>query len=393
MSIEISVKDFCEINLYNHKNIEKVMSSVVNESANGVLVSLFEDKAVLFDNIKKKFYYADYVFNKTGFVFENFNEIILKKNEKEFSRIVENYFDEKVDTVDIQEAYENIYSEAYGILLEDINTKLSSKKDKYNFLVSILEAKKTIDLKKLTNTNFFKFYSKLNEKSPNSDILYFDWKNPTRVSLIESELEDMIFIEGNKEKALNMWSDSDFRKQLKESVKTLQSDVYNGQLKLIKIIESNNCLSLLDEIEFKTVISKALLMEDSDTTKSVKGIMKLYENFELGRTIKLLKEEGELPSQTAESPASEEKPIKPTSSELTILISKLKELNSIVKDEKANSFLDNLIKKIEDMKETNKYDANLLKEIVTLLTPENTVRNNEKKEEPVTDTVTDNEVV
>lgn len=397
--LRMTLKEFSDVNLYNNENVAKVMEKMIAESANGILVSIFDDKLVLFDNYEEEFYSADYSFNKDEFVIENFEKIKLERDKTTFNETIKSFLRDETSKEDILEAYENIFSEAENLLSEDINRKLLGKSNKFSFFNNILKAKKQVSLEEVHSTELYKDYYKRSLEKPSQIMYYFDWKNPTKVSLVENETKN-IYIATNKEKALNLWKQESFRKELTEAVSVLVEDVVGGQSKLIEILQKNKDLVVLSEAEFKEVISKSLLMEDvSEINDIVLGIMTLYKNFELGKkkneileTYKLIQEEiaagadsvpgataGQEPAPAPEPAPEEEKIEKPSTDELDKVISKIKEISEKCTDEKAKSFLDNISSKLEDMKSESSVDPELLKEIARLLAPSDTEEEEEEK--------------
>jgi hypothetical protein len=382
--INLTVKEFSDINLYNNKNVEQVMSKIIAESANGVLVSVFDDNIILYDNHEKDFYSAEYKFTKDEFIMENFEKIKLKRDKTAFDEAVKDFFSGEADEEDLSEAYENIFSETEKLLSESINERLLTKTSKFDFFNSILEAKKSLDLEKFHSTELYENYMKRYQERPSQHVYYFDWSNPTCVSLYENESKE-IYVRTSKDKALNVWKESSFREQLKEAVSTLVKDVKAGQEELITIVENNVDLVTLSEIEFKEVVSKSILMEDiEDSEDVIEGIMELYKNFDLGKKFEEINEtytiieQDEVPGQAAPAQGDnigaeaddmgDEAP-EPTTEELDVTIESLEELKDSVEDEKAKSFLEGVIAKLNDMKEEGKTDPELLKEIARLLAP------------------------
>jgi len=88
MSLELTIREFEEINLYSNKNLEKVVASIVNESSNAALVAMYEDSIILLDHEEGQFYFADYKFdpNKLTLEFDNFKPINLVKENYDFKK-------------------------------------------------------------------------------------------------------------------------------------------------------------------------------------------------------------------------------------------------------------------------------------------------------------------
>lgn len=390
--INLTIRDFSDINLYSNKNVEKVMTTLVNESGNGVLVSVFDDKVVLFDSNFKEFYSADYQFDKTGFIIENFEKIKLKRDKNVFNESVKSFFRDEASIEDIQESYEEIFSEEETLITEDINKKLINKDDKFSFFNSIMEAKSKVDLTEFYKTELFEGYFDRYKKLGSEYIYAFDWNTPVKVSFDINESKG-VFIKTDKSKAMELWKDSSFQKSIEEvSVGILgKKDVKS---KITKIFESNKSLLVLSEKELKEVISKTALILESlegnalSVTKSFMDICKneLNEAFDdLKSKYKLITEadvsanpQQETPantyqtgdSSTGEKPTTDTEDLPTTAkSDLEKTIEAVRAISEETKDEKAKSFLDNLISKLETMKEDESIDPELLKEIAAMLAP------------------------
>ena len=370
---KLSLKQFSEINLYNNKNIEKLMSEIISESANATFVSLFEDQVILFDNIKNKFYSADYEFDKSTFVIENFEELIITRELESFNESLNDYFDDKTDIEEVCESYDNIFSEAELILTEDINNNILKKKNTYEFFNDILEAKNKVKLDKIYETELYKKYSERYMEKPSEEIYFFDWHNPIAVSLEENESKKPIFIKDDI-KALNFWKNENFRKMLKESL--------SDEDKVESFLNTYKQLILLENVKIREVVSKSLLMENvTDVNTHSKSIIDvivknglrelLKENFtineeEVQQTTPPIEGNEQTTDQAGEESAED---VQVDTSELDQVVSDIKNISSECQTEKAKSFLDGIVTKLEQMKEEGSIDPELLKEIARLLAP------------------------
>ena len=81
MALEMSLKEFEDMNLYSNKSMERIISSIINETSNAALVNMFEDSVILLDHDNGTFYTADYKFEAETLTLklENFEEIFLTK--------------------------------------------------------------------------------------------------------------------------------------------------------------------------------------------------------------------------------------------------------------------------------------------------------------------------
>jgi hypothetical protein len=126
----MTIKQFEEINLFSNKSIEKVVSSIVNESSNAALVAMFEDSVILLDHDDGQFYTADYTFDgkKLKLTLENFQSIDLEKEENSFKKDVSNFFEsEDASAKDLAESYKDSVMEQEKFVNELISEALSTK--------------------------------------------------------------------------------------------------------------------------------------------------------------------------------------------------------------------------------------------------------------------------
>jgi hypothetical protein len=370
--INLTVKQFSDINLYNNKNSEEVISSLISESANGILVSVFDDKIILFDNIEEEFYSADYSFSKEEFIVENFEKIILTRDKDSFNENIKKFFNKEADIEDVLESYENIFSEQESMLTEEINSNLLSKQSEFIFFNDILKAKKELNLSDFNKTKIYEEYIKRYNEKPSEHIYYFDWENPTKVSLYVNETKE-IYVTTNKEKAKDLWKEEGFRETL---VKDLTEETINDKLE--EILFEYKVLNVLKESEFKEIISKSILMENvEDGLNLIKNIMEVYRK-ELSEIIKENVERYNLNEE--DSDENTEKPYLPTEKELESMEELLNELNEKIESEEAKCFLSKIINEVSIMKKENAIDPEMLKDIVRLLSEAKKEEKKEKKE-------------
>ncbi len=383
--IELNIKQFGDMNLYNHKNIEKVLSNMIAESANGVLVSVFDDRLVLFDNYEQEFYSADFSFNIDNFIIENFEKIKLKRDKNDFKNSIKSFLKGEIEIDQVEENYENIFSETESLITEEINKKLLEKSGEFSFFNEILKAKKTIDLTSFHETQLYKNYSKLDLFT--ESIYYFDWSTPVKITLDESEDSNNVYVVSSKEKTLNLWKDEEFTGQLDEAINILIEDVVEGQNKLIDLFDNYKNLAILESPEFKQMISKAILLKNYENPyQIIEGIMFLYKKFGLSNKKKeiqenyiLIDEEDQTISTTDSTPAPEA----PSNDDMDTTLDALKKLAESTTDEKAKTFLTTVIERVEQSKTDGTIDSNLLKEIARLLSPAPVEDSSIETEKPV----------
>ncbi len=367
--MELTLREFENLNLYSHKNMEKVIRKLVNESYNAALTSMFDDSLVLLDHTTGKFYTADYMFNESTLTLslKNFEEVLLVKEESEFESDLGRFFeDEDMSPHELVESYkENIIEqEKYidDLISEVVSTKNFANTVNYG---KIKEAKDRLTLES-ANEDFFKTYKERLQTHPLTEIAYFDWKNPVNVSLMETE-SHLLINSSVVEKAKTMWKRNDFKNAFVESVKELQE---GNDEKVLALFEDFPVLFHLAEEDRLAVFGKTLL--SSSLREDRKGIVGKIENLlkEDDRFVELretyIKEEGE---EVVEPAAAVEKPeanLELTTEQVSKLVSDLKALHDSMEEGVEKKKLDDIVKKLETSKEEGTKPVDV-KEAVNLL--------------------------
>lgn len=259
--MELTLREFENLNLYSHKNMEKVIRKLVNESYNAALTSVFDESVVLFDHTEGKFYTADYEFDPKNLVLslDNFDEVQLIKEEEDFAEAVEKFFeDEDMTPHDLVKSYkENIIEQDKYI--DELIAGVVSSKDFSNKVdyKKIAEAVKEVNLESKKQP-FFAIYEERLQTHPQTSIKYFDWKTPVKVSIMETERN--AFINSSiVEKAKNMWKRGDFKKQFVEASHELMEGSHE---KMLEVFETFPVLFHLSEDDRLAVFGKTLLSSD-----------------------------------------------------------------------------------------------------------------------------------
>ena len=191
--MEITNSKLSNYILYSNKNLEKLCRSLINESANAVLLESYNDKLLLADHNSGAIYLADYKFDGKVLTIENYENVDIVNDNSQLNEAINDYFkNDNYDVALIAEAYEND-SEAMNTELNDsIVEALASKRSDvidYTELYGINE-----DLEEITEKPFFNRYKEYLMESPTSSIKFFDWENPVRVSLIDEDADRTIDI-------------------------------------------------------------------------------------------------------------------------------------------------------------------------------------------------------
>lgn len=365
--LELTLRQFEELNLFSNKNLEKVIGNVVNESSNAVFVSMFEDSVVLLDHEQGQFYSADYSFDKEKLVLalEHFEPIKLKKEELDFKVDVRNFFEsEEFDVESLAESYKDKISAQDKYVTELINEAMSLKD--FSEKIDYQELSKLNESNSLKNKQYFKAYGNRLDTNPMTSVTYFNWKNPVKVSLVESESVKVVN-SSIKEKASDLWKRDAFKKAFIEASKTSLEDIDEGRKMFAECFSQYPQVFFLDKADKKALFGKTILAspqlrEHLDVLS--KGIEMLMEEDEISSIGKQYISEAALDEETKNTSAG----LAPELSvdEITELAKELKTISEKVEDslvkERLMTLSEELVGSIE---EGTRVD--LVKEAVQLL--------------------------
>ncbi len=377
--LEMTLKEFEDINLYSNKSMERIISSIINESSNAALVNMFEDSVILLDHENGSFYTADYTFEAETLTLklENFEEINLSKEEDNFKNKVKNFFeDETVSVNELSEAYKEDVIGQESFLNELINEALSVKDfDSIVDYSQLSEANEDISIK---NEDFFKEYVERLETHPLNEIKYINFESPVVVSLLESEKIKLI----NStvvEKAAALWKNKKFKEAFVKASTTFVENVEEGKEELQTLFEEYPQIFFLDNADRNALFGKMII--GSDLRESLKDLQKgmniLFEDEDINsiRDTYLSEIEGDEEEEASETPEEEEaekkekeeKPAKELTPEQIKKISEeLKKVSEKIEDEKLKEKMDELIGKLDgSLEEGTRPD--LIKEAIYLL--------------------------
>lgn len=369
-SINLSINEFENLNLYTNKNIEKIITNVINESSNAVFVNMGDDSVILLDHNEGQFYIADYEFNKDDLTikFENFDSIELERDETSFEESIYDYFDsEEGDILSLTESYKE-YNLNQDRFINDLVNEAMNKKSfddiiDYN---NIVEAKKDLTFTSL-NESIFKEYKERLNTHPMTTISYFNWKDPIKVSLTETEQVKII----NKnaiQKAHDLWKKETFKNAFLEATEIFIENVEEGIEKYKELFEEFPQIYYLDAADRKGVFGKALLSAknlNEDIQEILEGIDLIFEKGDLKELREdFLFEAEEIEMDDEESIEDQPKEVEPE--KMDKLIDDLKKIAEKCEDEDAKKKLDDLINKLEKGKDEGTKPIDV-KEAVSIL--------------------------
>ena len=381
MALEMSLREFEDMNLYSNKSMEKIVSSIINESSNAALVNMFEDSVVLLDHDSGTFYTSDYQFDpKTlTLTLENFEEIFLTKEEDNFKSTVKNFFEDEDASIDeLTESYKENVIEQEAFINELINETLSVKNFEDTIDYSVLAEANTGELK---NQEFFKSYVERLETHPLSEVKYINFSDKVVVSLLESENVKLIN-SSVIDKASTLWKRTEFKDAFISAAAIFVEDVEEGKEKFVDLFEEYPQVFFLDKADRKAMFGKAIISSTElreNLQDLLKGIDILFEDEDIeelkesylsemeGEEGSPEEEKKETPEEEAAEKEEEEEPAKELAPEDIKKISGgLKKVAEKVEDEKLKEKLDELIAKLDGSMEEGTRPE-LIKEAIYLL--------------------------
>lgn len=290
MSYELTLEQFENLNLFSNRNMEKVMTGVVNSSSNAALVNMGEDSVILLDHKSGDFYIADYDFDRKNLTleFSNYEKIELIDEENTFERDIKSVFeseDDEVDYTTLSESYKRNVAERDSFLNELVGFTMSRKPfnevTDYDEVANILSE---VELSSMSKSFFNKYVERLNDY-PLNEVKRFDWVNPVKVSLMETERQNVV----NRsaiQRAHELWKKQNFREGFESAASTFIDDVDEGTEEFKKLLESFPQVYYLDGADRRTLFGKTALSCSSELRESMddllKGIDLLFEKYELG---------------------------------------------------------------------------------------------------------------
>lgn len=357
--MEITNSKLSNYILYSNKNLEKLCRSMINESANAVLLESYNDKLLLADHNSGAIYLADYNFDGKTLTIENYENVDVVNDKSNLRGAIENYFDsDGYDVASIAEAYEEDSEAQNTDLNESIVEALASKKNEvtdYTELYGINE-----ELEELKDMTFFKNYKTYLESAPTDTIKFFDWVNPVKVSIIDEDVNRTIV--GNaKAKAVILSKDNSFKKAFAEAAADMMEG-YTGTME--ELLEDNSSILALENVEFKEFVGMAVI-GNKELTSNRKAVLETINNIvaenEYLSNSKMLFEEEE------GSEGEEEASLATSDKDIDALKGALDKALEKITDEKLVSKINALKDALDTSKDSGTTDVGTVKECVELL--------------------------
>lgn len=355
----MDISKFNSTFLYSNKNMEKFAKKIINESANAVLMEMFEDKCLLADHTTGNIYEAKYDFDGKTFTFKDFSQIVLETSDTNLREAISDYFDDAL--VSLTEAYENHTAAANSDMFEDsLSEALASKnmKDVINYteLEGINE-----EIGELKATSVYRAYEKRLEDVPCSNVKIFDWKNPVKVSIVNED-ENKVLNRSVAAKAKKLKTNSEFKKAFVEAA----TASLNGHNALMEdLLEAYTPLTALSKSDLKEVIgftvvgTKSLMEKRNDLVDIVEGII---EASEVLSEAKASLTEADTEAEDDKDPAPEV-----TEQDTDAIKKALETAKSKAKDEKLIKKIEDIIDSLSAAAEVGETDVGAVKEAISLL--------------------------
>jgi len=275
MSYELTLEQFENLNLFSNRNMEKVLTGVVNSSSNAALVNMGEDSVILLDHKEGQFYIADYEFDREKLTveFSNYEKVDLIDDNSDFENEVSRVFEsDEFDVNRLTEAYKKNVVEKDNFINELVSFTMSRKS--FEESADYDEVADVISEMNLTSTNkqFFKEYVERLNDYPLTEAKRFDWVNPVKVSLVETEKEKIVNRNAIK-KAHDLWKKQSFQEAFEAASEVFIEDVEAGKEKFKELMEEFPQVFFLDGADRRALFGKTILSVDENVRESMDDLL------------------------------------------------------------------------------------------------------------------------
>jgi len=359
--MEMTLRKFEELCLYSNKTIEKIATSLVNESSNAVLVNIFDDAVLLLDHKEGQFYLADYTFdhNKATFAFENFQQIDLTKDAIDFKSDARNFFEsEDASVLELTESYKANVS-GQDEFISNLITESMVNKDFGSVIDYSLV--KGLNEGTLSGEKYFKEYEERLATHPTTAIKAFNWKDPVRVSLVETETSKIVN-KAASQSAGSLWKKDDFKDKFHKASTTFIESVEEGVTEFKELFEEYPQVFSLDNADRKTLFGKTILSNTNlreSRSDIVKGLDKVFETDAFAELKKSYVPE-------AEEEAATDTPPEVSSDDISKIAGEIRKLCSKIDDEKVCEKLNSIADELDGGKDGS-VSPEVVKEAVEIL--------------------------
>lgn len=355
----MDISKFNNALLYSNKNVEKLAKKLINESANAVLMEMFEDRCFLADHTTGNIYEAKYSFDGNVFSFDNFEQITLESKDDNLKEAISNYFDD--GTISLAEAYEKHLAETNSDLFEDSLAEALASKNMDDVIDYTEIAGISEEVSDFRNSSVYRLYEDRINKVPISNVKLFDWKHPVKISIIDED-KNKVLNRSVAAKAKKLKSNSEFKKSFMEAAR----DAIEGSNGLMEdLLEKNQALTALTKADLKEIVGfsvigdKSLMEKRNDISDIIENII---ENSTVLSEAKATLTEEDAPSKDDKDSAPEA-----TEQDCEAIKKALETAKSKAKDEKLINKIDDLISSIDSAANVGETDVGAVKEAISIL--------------------------
>ena len=362
--MEISKSKLSNYILFSSTNINKLLSSVINESCNAVMLENFDDKVLMADINTGKLYLSDYNFDGKKIHLENFEPVDIVEENSALKESISNYFEaDSYDTAAIVEAFEEDASNNSTELSESIVKALARKRNDIPNYTQLMGINEEIS-EELKSSNLFKAYQERLLESPTEHIKVINWIDPVDVSIVNEDSGAEIFA-GTRDKLNKLLKDPNFKAVFKEAIEAM---VEGDDSLMEDLYSENKSLLLLSENELKEFVGLSIIgnKELMDSRKKiVENINYMIDESEELYETKVLFEEDEAAAE--EGGEEDKKELAANDKDIEALQNALDKALEKITDEKLVEKINSLKDALDNSKDNETTDVAAVKECVEIL--------------------------
>jgi len=404
--MNLKYSQVAQLSNFSNDRMVGMIKNKIAESENAAVALVFDDKLVVLDEDKEKFYTVDYKVEDKALSLGNWEPIkLVPDNDTRLEELSTKFFDpqaqEEITARDLVEAFKLKHSnEPVRSLINKAAIEKKSIVESNSRIKALREVRRSRELVSddildiMEDPKIKAMYTKIGEDAPvQGSITSMDFRSPMSIALFEEESNKVINLSekkksktrsGNvKKKVKNMWTSESFKEDLRELI-TEMADSEDAKKLLENFIGQHIEILVLEETELEDLILKtALMVGESKKADSLVELFKEYYNLEeakkareefIGRNS--LDEEGEGEGEEEADQAAEEEPEEKKSSEKETTIdedsiNKILKVMAKIKDnleEKTmeSKYVDSFISALEDAK-VGSIGEGKLKEVLDFL--------------------------
>lgn len=403
--MNLKYSQVAQLSNFSNDRMVGLIKNKIAESENAAVALVFDDKLVVLDEDKEKFYTVDYRVEDKALTLGNWEPIqLVPDNDTRLEELSEKFFDpqtqEEITARDLVEAFKLKHSnEPVRSLINRAAIEKKSIVESNSRIKALREVRKTRELVTddildiMEDPKIKAMVSRVSEDTPvQGSITSIDFRSPMSVSLFEEESNKVINLSekkkcktrsGNiKKKVKNMWTSESFKDEVKTLIDNM-ADTDDAKKVLEGFVNQHIEILVLEETELEDLILKtALMIGEAKKADSLAELFKEYYNLEESKKSReefiarnSLDEEGDEEGEEVDAAAAEEEPKEKESSKETTIdedsINKILKVMNKIKDsleEKTMEakYVDSFVSALEDAK-VGSIGEGKLKEILDFL--------------------------